>query len=107
MKWRSLEEAAARADIRPLREIFAERKALIAKYVLQETEAIHAQAVAELKQRRIAAHILPVGAKAPDFALRDYDGKIISSATLLRTDALFSASSAGAGARSALGRWKP
>ena len=36
--------------MRPLREIFAERKELIAKYVPPETQAIHAQAVAELKQ---------------------------------------------------------
>ena len=83
MKWRSLEEAAPGADIRPLREIFAERKELIAKYVPAETQAIHARAVAELKALHLAENILPVGAKAPVFELRDHDGKIVSSSDLL------------------------
>jgi peroxiredoxin len=83
MKWRSLEEAKPGTDTRPLREIFAERKELIAKYVPAETQAVHAQAVAELKQRQLAANILPVGAKAPSFELPDHDGKMVSSAELL------------------------
>ncbi len=83
MKWRSLEEAKPGTDTRPLGEIFAERKALIAKYVLAETQAVHAQAVAELKQRQLATSILPVGAKAPAFELPDHDGKMVSSAELL------------------------
>ncbi len=83
MKWRSLEESNPQTDVRPLREIFAERKDLIAKYVPAETQAIHAQAVADLKQRQVAANILPVGAKAPAFDLSDHDGKIISSSDLL------------------------
>jgi peroxiredoxin len=83
MKWRSLEESGASTDSRSLREIFAERKDLIAKYVPAETQAIHAQAVAELKARRLAAGVLPVGAKAPDFELQDHDGKIVSSRDLL------------------------
>jgi peroxiredoxin len=83
MKWRSLEESSPGLDRRPLREVFAERKELIARYVPAETQAIHAQAVAELKQRHIAANILPVGAKAPSFELQDHDGKIVSSSSLL------------------------
>jgi peroxiredoxin len=83
MKWRSLEESATSSDIRPLHEIFAERKDLIAKYVPARTQAIHAQAVAELKQQRLAAGILPVGARAPEFQLPDHDGKIISTTALL------------------------
>ncbi|HKI25649.1 MAG TPA: peroxiredoxin-like family protein [Candidatus Sulfotelmatobacter sp.] len=83
MKWRSLEESAPGLDARPLREIFAERKELIAKYVPAETQAIHAQVVAELKQRHTAANILPVGAKAPQFELQDHDGKLVSSSDLL------------------------
>ena len=55
MKWRSLEESGRQTDVRSLREIFAERKELIAKYVPAETQAIHAQAVAEFKQRNLAA----------------------------------------------------
>jgi peroxiredoxin len=83
MKWRSLEEANPEADIRPLREIFAERKELIASYVPAETQVIHARTVAELKQQRLAANILPAGAKIPDFQLLDHDGKAISSSVLL------------------------
>ena len=76
MKWRSL-------DLRPLREIYAERKDLIAKYVPTETQAIHAQAVAELKQRNFAANALPAGANAPSFELQDHNGKIVSSTVIL------------------------
>jgi peroxiredoxin len=83
MKWRSLEEASPETDIRPLRDIFAERKALIAKYVPAETQAIHTRAVAELKQQRLAANVLPVGAKVPEFQLQDHEGKGISSSDLL------------------------
>jgi peroxiredoxin len=83
MKWRSLAESAPATDIRSLREIFAERRQLIAKYVPPETQAIHAQAVAELKQRHLAANILPAGAKAPAFDLQDHDGKVVSSSDLL------------------------
>ena len=83
MKWRSLEESSPGTDARPLREIFDERKVLISKYVPPETQAIHSHAVAELKQRNLAAGILPVGAKAPTFELPDHDGKIVSSSDLL------------------------
>jgi peroxiredoxin len=83
MKWRSLEESVPRADLRPLREILAERKELISKYVPAETQAIHARAVAELKQRHIAASVPPAGTEAPAFELEDHDGKLISSAQIL------------------------
>jgi peroxiredoxin len=83
MKWRSLEESSASLDSRPLREIFAERRELITKYVPPETQAIHAQAVVEIKARHLAANILHVGAKAPAFELPDHDGKIVSSSGLL------------------------
>jgi peroxiredoxin len=82
VKWRFLEESAASLDARPLREILAERKELIAKYVPAETQAIHAQAVAELKEKKLAANILPVGAKAPTFELQDHDGKLGPCSTL-------------------------
>jgi peroxiredoxin len=82
MKWRSLEESND-VDIRPLREIFAERKELIGKYVPAETQAIHARAVAELKHKHVAENILPVGAKIPQVQLQDHDGKTISSSDLL------------------------
>jgi peroxiredoxin len=83
MKWRSLEESTSETDTRPLREIFAERKELIAKFVPAETQAVHARAIAELKRQRLAANILPVGAKAPEFHLQDHDGKGVSSSDLL------------------------
>ncbi len=83
MKWRSLEELAACSDTRPLQEIFAERKELIAKYVPAETQAVHRRAVAELKKQHLAANILPVGARMPEFELPDHDGESISSSSLL------------------------
>ena len=66
-----------------MREIFAERKELIAKYVPAETQAIHARAVVELKQKQLAANILPVGAKVSEFQLSDHDGRSVSSSDLL------------------------
>jgi len=83
MKWRSLEESFPGTDTRRLREIYVERKELIAKYVPAETQAIQAQAVSELKQRNLAANILPVGAKVPSFELQDHNGKVIHSSDLL------------------------
>ncbi len=83
MKWRSLEESSPGTDARPLREVFAERKELIAKYVPAETQAIHAQSVAELKARCLASSALTVGAKAPSFDLPDHDGKNVSSSDVI------------------------
>ena len=83
MKWRSVEESALGTDTRPLRDILAERKQLIAKYVPPETQAIHHRAVAELKQRRLADNILRIGEKAAEFELPDHNGKIVASVNLL------------------------
>ncbi len=83
MKWRSLEESGPSTDIRPLREIFAERKELIAKYVSRETQAIHTRAIAELQQSDISERVLSVGVKAPAFELKDHNGKSVSSIDLL------------------------
>lgn len=86
MKWRSLQESGSSSDARSLREIFAERKELIAKYVPADVQAVHARAVAELKVRGLAANVLSnfsVGAKAPSFELPDHNGKLVSSANLL------------------------
>src|SRR6202023_3966075 len=82
-KWRSVEESALGADPRPLRDILAQRKELIAKFVPPETQAIHDRAIAELKERRLAHNILRIGEKAAKFELLDHDGKIVSSANLL------------------------
>jgi len=83
MKWRWHEKSDSLLDRRSLREIFAERQELITKYVPPETQAVHAQAVAELKQRHLAANVLPVGTKASEFELQDQNGKLVSSSDLL------------------------
>lgn len=83
MKWRSLDETTLAADTRSLREQFAERKELVAKYVPVEIQAIHACVITELQQRRIAEGALAPGTKAPAFELTDHSGKLISSAELL------------------------
>ena len=83
MKWRSLDETTLAADTRSLREQFAERKELVAKYVPAEIQAIHARVIAELQEQRIAESALTAGAKAPAFELTDHDGKLVSSTELL------------------------
>ncbi len=83
MKWRSLEESSSSTDTRSLREQFAERKELIAQYVPPETRAIHARVIADLKQDRIEARTLPIGAKVPAFELHDHRGRVVTSSDLL------------------------
>jgi peroxiredoxin len=83
MKWRSLEESAQQAETRPLREVYAERKELIAKYVPVDIQAIHARAVEELKQSGIAERSLQVGTATPPFELSDHNGKLVHSSELL------------------------
>ena len=83
MKWRSLEESTPGTDTRPLREILAERKALIAQFVPAETQAVHARVIADLKAKGLAANSLPVGASAPEFTLTDQNDRPVSSADLL------------------------
>ena len=88
MKWRSLEESGEYADLRPLQEIFAERKALIAKYVPAETRAVHERVVSDLKNSEIMDRILKPGVQAPEFVLTDQNKKLVSSAELLSKSAL-------------------
>jgi len=83
MKWRSLEESTRGADTRPLREIFAERKAKIALYVPAATQAVHQRVIAELRSRGLAANALAVGEKAPAFSLLDQNEKVVSSGDLV------------------------
>jgi peroxiredoxin len=83
MKWRSLEESSDVMDSRSLREILAERKQLIAQYVPKETQAIHERVVSELRQQGLANRALRVGANAPSFELRDHNGRLVSSSSLL------------------------
>jgi hypothetical protein len=83
MKWRSLLESGSYSDIRSLREIFAERKETIARYVPPAVQGVHERTVSWLKSQQLAAKSLAVGASAPKFELQDHNGKRISSADLL------------------------
>ena len=83
MKWRSLEESPVQPESRTLREIYAERKELIAKYVPAEIQAVHARVVEELKISGIENGVLKLGEKAPAFELPDQNDKIVNSAELL------------------------
>src|SRR5215469_14896887 len=82
MKWRSFEESTQQSEARSLRNVYAERKALIAKYVPAAIQAIHARVVDELRQSGIAAHSLKTGDPAPCFELEDHNGKLVCSAKL-------------------------
>ncbi len=88
MKWRSLEESAPDTKQRSLREIYAERKELIAKYVPVDIQAIHSRAVAELKQSGIAERTLQAGSEAPSFELSDHNGELVRSPDLLASGPL-------------------
>jgi len=83
MKWRSLEESAAGEDMRPLREIYAERKKLIEQYVPAARRETYARVVSELKKKGIAQSAIKEGDKAPEFELKDQDGKLLRSSDLL------------------------
>jgi peroxiredoxin len=83
MKWRSLQESGSYRDLRPLREIFAERKEAIAAYVPADVQAVHTRTIASLKAQGLAAGVLKVGAKAPAFELPDHNGKLVSSVDFL------------------------
>ena len=84
MKWRSLQESTAAVDTRPLREQFAERRALIEKLVPAELTAVHRKVVEDLQQSGIVQRSLQVGAKAPAFTLPDQNGKPVSSTELMQ-----------------------
>lgn len=83
MKWQSLQESGPSSDLRPLREIFAERKDAIAQYVPADVQAVHARTIASLKAQGLASRALKVGDVSPSFELRDQSGKLVSSADLL------------------------
>jgi peroxiredoxin len=85
MKWRSLQESGPSSELRPLREIFAERKEAITQYVPAEVQAVHARAVASLKAQGLASRALRAGDVSPSFELPDHNGKVVSSADLLAT----------------------
>ena len=88
MKWRSLPESGPYSDTRPLAEQLAERQALAERYVPPETRAVHARVVDQLREAKLAEGALAVGAIAPEFALADCDGAVISSRDLLASGPL-------------------
>ena len=83
MKWRSLEESGLETDSRSVREIYSERKELIAKYVPPEIQAIHARVVTELTQSGIADRALKPGVRAPEFELSDHHERLVNWSELL------------------------
>ena len=84
MKWRSLEESNSVAESRSLRDVLAERKALIAKYVPAEIQSIHARVVAELKDSGMVDRALQSGMPAPEFELSDHNRRPVRSLDLLQ-----------------------
>ena len=88
MKWRSLEESCRQSESRSLREVYDERKQLIALYVPLEIQAVHARAVEDLRASGIESRALQPGSQAPAFELPDQNGKIARSADLLATGKL-------------------
>jgi hypothetical protein len=83
MKWRSLEESPVQTETRSLREVYADRKALIAKYVPADIQAVHSRVVAELQQSGIAERALKPCSEAPEFELPDQNGRLVRSLDLL------------------------
>ncbi|HTR26946.1 MAG TPA: peroxiredoxin-like family protein [Terriglobales bacterium] len=83
MKWRSIPESGSYSDLRPLREVFAERKEAIAKYVPPDVQAIHQRTIDTLKAEAFATMALASITTVPSFELPDHNGKRVSSADLL------------------------
>jgi peroxiredoxin len=83
MKWRSLDESRPEAGLRSLREIYTERKQLIAKYVPAEIQSIHSRVVEELRHSGITARALGVGDQVQAFELPDHTGKVVRSRDLV------------------------
>jgi len=83
MKWRSLEESAWQPQSRTLREVYDERKQLIAQYVPAEIQAVHARAVEDVKASGLENRALSLVTQAPTLALPDQSGKVVRSADLL------------------------
>jgi peroxiredoxin len=88
MKWRSLDESTAKADIRTLKEQLAERKTVADAYAPAETQALHARVIEEIRDSRILDRVLSVGSPAPIFELEDQNGRTVYSSELLQTGRL-------------------
>ena len=88
MKWRSLQESAEVAEIRPLAQVLSERKNLIAKYVSAEIQAVNKRAIAEVRDSGIGGRALQSGDKAQNFELSDQNGALVRDSDLLRKSKL-------------------
>ena len=88
MKFRSLEESDSQQGARSLHAIYAERKALIAKYVPAEIQDVHSRVIEELRQSGVVNRALQVAAAAPAFELPDQNGKPVASSAFLATGRL-------------------
>lgn len=84
MKWRSLDEQTRGQASWSLREIYAERKELIAKYVPPDVQSVHLDVVSKLKRSGIAERALLAASEVPEFELSDGNGKQVYSADLLQ-----------------------
>ena len=83
MKWRSLDEQTRGQASRSLREVYAERKELIARYVPPEVQSVHLDVISELKRSGMAERVLLAGSEVPEFELLDGTGKLVYTAHLL------------------------
>jgi peroxiredoxin len=83
MKWRSIPESGPYHDLRPLREIFAERKKAISDYVPPDIQAVHQRTITTLKAESFATMALAMHTTLPPFELPDHNGERVSSAALL------------------------
>jgi hypothetical protein len=81
MKWRSLQESGTYSGLRSLREIFADRKESIAKYVPADVQAVHARLVDTL--RPVCGRVQPSRASVSNanisLRLRRFNSMISSS----------------------------
>jgi peroxiredoxin len=84
MKWRSLQETTNQIRLRPLREIYAERKAMISRYVPGEIQEIHTRVVDELARSGAAGRALKTGDPVPGFELADQNGVLVRSSELFQ-----------------------
>src|SRR5579863_3159554 len=85
---RSSDGCESESRMTPLQDQLDEITANTRKLVQAERMAVGERAVAELFATGIEERILPVGATAPEFALRDYNHKMMRSAELLETGPL-------------------
>ena len=88
MRWRGISTESTPDSYLPLAVQLQTIRENTEKYVAPATLAIHERAIAELRERRIAENALPTGTAAPEFALPDQNGNLVSSRELLASGKL-------------------